>query len=107
VAILIDPGSAWMIWAGTLGAGFFIGPLFPSAFTLAENRMTMTGRITGWFLVGAGAGGMFFPWFIGQWFESVGPWVMMAIILAAVVATFGAVALFSVWSKEPALEELA
>ena len=43
--------------------------------------MTITGRVTGWFFVGASAGGMFLPWLIGQLFESIGPRVTMFIIL--------------------------
>ena len=105
--VLTNPGSVGGIWTGSLGAGFFMAPLFPVAMNLAGSRMAMTGRITGWFFVGSGAGGMFFPWLIGQWFEGIGPWITMAVIAADVVVTAGVVMLFSAWSEEPALEELA
>ena len=43
--------------------------------------MDITGRVTSWFLVGGGVGSMFFPWFVGQRFESSGPIFMPILIL--------------------------
>jgi FHS family Na+ dependent glucose MFS transporter 1 len=105
--ILCFPTSLPIIWIGSLGVGFAIAPLFPTAMTLAGSRMTVTGKITGWFLMGAGAGGMFLPWLIGQWFEGIGPWITMAAIVVDLAATVGVVALFNLWSEEPVLPELA
>ncbi len=87
--ILLWPGSLTALWIGTLGMGFSIASLFPTSITLAEHRMTITGKVTGWFFVGASAGGMTLPWLIGQRFESIGPIVTMIIILAAILAAFG------------------
>jgi fucose permease len=42
--------------------------------------MTVTGRITGWFLVASSAGGVLLPWLIGQYLESVGTRVVMIAI---------------------------
>jgi branched-subunit amino acid permease len=46
--------------------------------------MHITGTITGWFLVGAGLGGMILPWLIGQAFVRIGAGAMIGIILANV-----------------------
>ena len=54
--------------------------------TLAGESLTVTGRTTGLFLVGAAIEGMTVPWLIGQFFESAGPWVSPAAILIAVSA---------------------
>jgi FHS family Na+ dependent glucose MFS transporter 1 len=87
--MLLWSNSLIAAWLGTLGAGFSMAAIFPTTLSLAERRMTITGRITGWFLVGASAGGMFLPWLIGQLFESIGPRVTMFIILAdLLVAVF-------------------
>jgi hypothetical protein len=51
----------------------------------AGRHISITGRITGWLFVTAGAGGMTLPWLIGQLFESIGPRVTMPAILADLV----------------------
>ena len=51
--------------------------------------MAITGKVTGWFFVGASAGGMSLPWLIGQLFESIGPRVTMFIILANLLVAVG------------------
>jgi hypothetical protein len=47
--------------------------------------MRVTGTITGWFLVGAGLGGMSLPWLIGQAFVLIGPASMMFILVADLI----------------------
>jgi fucose permease len=62
--------------------------------------MKITGQTTGWFLVGASAGGMFLPWLIGQLFETVGPRSMTLVImfdLIAAVLVFAALNRYSTW----------
>ena len=56
--------------------------IFPTILILAGKRLRVTGTITGWFLVGSGAGGMLLPWLIGQAFTLLGPGSMMFIIVA-------------------------
>jgi fucose permease len=87
--ILLWPTSVIALWIGTLGAGLGMASLFPTTLTLAERRMPITGRITGWFLIGASVGAMFLPWLIGQLFESVGPTVTMVTILIDVILSLG------------------
>lgn len=84
--LLLWPGSLAAIWLGSLGLGFSMASIFPTAITLAERRIPITGQVTGWFLVASSIGAMFVPWLIGQLFEPVGPRVAMAIILADLVA---------------------
>jgi FHS family Na+ dependent glucose MFS transporter 1 len=79
--ILLRPGSVACLWIGACGMGLAMASIFPTIFSFAERRMAITGKVTGWFLVGASAGAMSVPWLIGQLFDSIGPRVMMITIL--------------------------
>jgi FHS family Na+ dependent glucose MFS transporter 1 len=93
--ILLWPGSLAALWIGSLGVGFFMASIFPTAVSLAERRLRITGRVTGWFLVGSSLGAMFLPWLIGQLFEARGPWITMASVLVAIVSALGVVVLLT------------
>jgi fucose permease len=84
--LLLWPGSAAVTWLGTVAMGLAMASIFPTCITLAGRRIQVTGKVTGWFLIGSSLGGMTLPWLIGQLFEPVGPWIMMAIILLDLVA---------------------
>jgi FHS family Na+ dependent glucose MFS transporter 1 len=88
-AILVWPGSVPALWAGAIGLGLGLASIFPTLMSLAERRMTVTGKVTGWFLVGSSAGGMLLPWLIGQLFEPVGPGVMLVAIGLDLILTIG------------------
>jgi FHS family Na+ dependent glucose MFS transporter 1 len=85
VVILMFPGNLLVVWIGTLSTGLAMASIFPTTLTLAERNMTVSGKVTGWFFVGAGAGGMLLPWVIGQLFERVGPTVMMVAIFTNII----------------------
>ncbi len=78
--MLAMPGSVTALWIGTLGLGLGMASIFPTMIVLAEQRMAVTGAVTGWFLVGSSLGGMSLPWLIGQLFEPVGPHVALVAI---------------------------
>ncbi len=69
------------LWIGTIGLGVSMASIFPTILMLAGERMRITGAITGWFLVGSGAGSMFLPWLIGQIFVRTGPKAMTTVLL--------------------------
>ncbi len=81
-AVMVWPESSWVLWAGTAGAGFFMASVFPTLMTFAGQSLSLTGKITSLFFIGASLGAMIFPWLIGQWFESIGPHVLMTVLLA-------------------------
>jgi MFS transporter, FHS family, Na+ dependent glucose transporter 1 len=83
--ILFFGESATLLWIGTILFGISQASIFPTFLTLAEERMHITGTITGWFLVGAGLGSMILPWLIGQAFVRIGASAMMGIIFANIV----------------------
>lgn len=99
--ILLWSGSAVALWLGTLGLGAFMASIFPTAITLAERRLRITGRITGWFLAGSSVGAMSLPWIIGQLFTTVGPTATMSVILFDLAAALGVFAVLMWVSRAP------
>jgi MFS transporter, FHS family, Na+ dependent glucose transporter 1 len=87
--ILIWSDSVPVLWIGTFGAGFSNASVFPMMLVFAQQRMRITGEVTSWFFVGASVGGMILPWIIGQFFESVGPQVVMITIFADMLLALG------------------
>ena len=73
-----------------------MGPLFPTTISFASTRMTTTGRVTAWFLVGGSLGVMTLPWLIGQLFEPLGPQIAMWLITLAMVLSVGVYGLLMV-----------
>jgi MFS transporter, FHS family, Na+ dependent glucose transporter 1 len=86
--ILIFPASKLALWVGVIGAGLFMASMFPTMLAFAGQRMAITGKVTGLFLVGASLGGMSAPWIIGQLFEPVGPRVVMFAITLSIALAF-------------------
>lgn len=93
VTLLIFPASPPMLWFGALGMGLAIGPVFPNTFGLAQRIVGLSGRVTGWLLVGSAAAGLFWPWLVGQFFESRGPQVLL---WTATINLLGAFAVLAV-----------
>ena len=75
--ILLFPASFAVLWAGTILIGGGMASIFPTILNLAGRHMTITGKVTSWFFVGASLGGMTLPWIVGQLFVPVGPQVVM------------------------------
>lgn len=96
--IILYRDSLTALWLGTLGLGFSNASIFPTMLNFAERRLIITGSITSWFFVGSSLGGMFWPWLVGQLFESVGPSVVMIatfVDLVLALAVFAVVILYS------------
>lgn len=87
--MILWPGSILAVWAGTIGIGLAMASVFPMTLTLAGRRMIITGRITGWFFVGASLGGMFLPLLIGQLFEVLGPQVTVLLVFVDMLMALG------------------
>jgi MFS transporter, FHS family, Na+ dependent glucose transporter 1 len=98
--ILIWPSSILATWLATLGIGLSMASIFPTTLSLAERRMTITGQVTGWFFVGASAGGMFLPWLIGQLFESVGPQMLPLVLIIDLTLALGLLLILSSYSAQ-------
>ena len=85
IIVLLWRESALALWIATIGLGLFMASVFPTLMMLAGESMRVSGAITGWFLVGSGAGNMFLPWLIGQAFVFTGPQAMPVIVLVDIV----------------------
>ena len=85
--IILNPSSVPILWIGTVVLGLSMGPIFPTMIAFSERRMALTGNIMRWLFVGAGLGGMFLPWFIGQLFETIGQDVAIYVILLDILVT--------------------
>lgn len=79
--ILLAPGSLLAVWVGTIGIGLSMASIFPTLLGFAETRLALTGRVTRWFFVGTGFGGMLIPWLSGLLIQEFGPRAVMTIIL--------------------------
>jgi len=93
--ILLFRDSAMILRLGSSLLGISFASVFPTFITLAEERIHVTGTITGWFLVGGSLGGMIIPVLIGQVFDRFGPGTMISIVLSAIVLNLGALILFT------------
>lgn len=78
--ILLWPGSTLALWAGSIGLGLFMASIFPTTIAFAERRMPISGRITGFFFVGVGAGAMTVPWLVGQLLDPLGPRALIYVL---------------------------
>lgn len=86
ILLLTGTASAALTWTGTILLGFFLSTLVPTTFTFAGEKMNITGKVTGWLIIGLGAGNMFFPWLVGQLFEPSGPFILPVINLITLFA---------------------
>jgi FHS family Na+ dependent glucose MFS transporter 1 len=105
LVILVFSASTAMVWIGAAGLGFFMASIFPTVLSWAERRMTMSGFVTSWFLVGASVGAMTLPWIIGQLFETIGPQVTMMLILADLVVALAVFSVLMAYGGEPRVIE--
>jgi FHS family Na+ dependent glucose MFS transporter 1 len=99
--LLLGSQSLPATFAGTCGVGLSMASIFPAALSLAQGRMRITGRVTGWFFVGASGGGMTLPWLIGQFFEAVGPRATMVILFLDMAAAMTVLAVLTFQSARP------
>ncbi|PWH15026.1 MAG: hypothetical protein DDG59_11835 [Anaerolineae bacterium] len=79
-AILLNPLSVAWLWAGTLGVGLCLAPLFPTTFAFLERRAAISGSLAGFLWASGSLGGMLYPWIIGQQMSQRGAYSLMLIL---------------------------
>jgi len=100
IILLLFPASVQAVWIGTILLGFFIASLIPQTFTFAGGVMDISGKVASWFVIGLGAGNLFFPWLIGQLFEPRGAVALPIVNLFTFVLALGLlVVIFAVAKK--------
>lgn len=97
-AILLWPASIPALWAGSIGLGMFMASIFPTTIAFAERRMPISGRITGFFFVGVGAGAMTVPWLVGQLFEPLGPQALLYALISVLLLGVGVLTILFITS---------
>jgi len=102
--IMLWKESSTALWIGTIGLGLSMASIFPTFIIIAGEQMQLTGAITGWFLVGSGAGGMLLPWLLGQIFARTGPEAMTTVLLTTLISLFLVLLVF-INIKAPPLPE--
>ena len=95
IIIMLWKDSGLALWIGSIGLGLSMASIFPTFLMLAGERMEVTGAMTGWFLVGSGAGSMLLPWLIGQIFVRTGPQAMTTVLLIDIAAIMLVMLLFT------------
>src|SRR5512143_1692981 len=81
--------SITALWIGSIIYGLSIASVFATMLLLAAEKLRVTGTLTGWFLVGSGAGGMLLPWLIGNAFAFISPRSMILIVFVDLVLNAG------------------
>ncbi len=99
--MLIWPTSSIVLWIGVCGTGLAIASIFPVTLTWAGRHMRITGQITSWFFIGASIGAMFFPWFIGQFFENTGPLITMVTIMSCLLLDLVIFVILMLYAGQP------
>ena len=101
VIILLASGNPVVLWVGTIGVGLSMASIFPTMISFAGQRLTITGRVTSWFFIGASGGGIVLPWLIGQLFENFGPQATMITILVDMIAAAAVYIVLNNYSPHP------
>ena len=101
IIIILWKESSLALWIGTFGLGISMASIFPTIIMLAGERMPITGTVTGWFLVGSGAGSMVLPWLIGQIFVITGPQAMNTTLLVDIALMFLVLFIFTTQKRAP------
>lgn len=92
------PGSPSMVWVAAVGLGLCLASIVPTTLAFVGQRMAVTGLATGAFFVGLGLGGMTIPLLIGQFFERVGPVILIATLSVDLIVSLGLFALMRIYT---------
>jgi FHS family Na+ dependent glucose MFS transporter 1 len=102
--LALFPGSQLVVWIGTIATGLFMASIFPTALAFAERRVTITGRVTGWFFTAGSAGAMGLPWLIGHMFALQGPRVFIFMVFADLSLALILLAILILSSSQPIMK---
>ncbi len=94
VLLLAFPHSNNMLWLGAGLFGLFLSSMYPSAFTVCEQEVRLTGKIVGFLLVGDTGGEMTVPLLAGNLMDSRGPITLIYVCLGCYLASIVAVVVF-------------
>lgn len=90
--MMVGSNSLLVISLTTVGLGISVASIFPATLSFAGLHMTVSGRVTGWFIVGSSMGATLIPLAIGQLLARFGPY---SIIVVPALALFFAGCVFA------------
>jgi FHS family Na+ dependent glucose MFS transporter 1 len=93
VLMLLIEHSMLRVFIATAGLGLSMASIFPSTLSFAGRRMRISGKTTGWFVVGSSLGATSIPLAIGQLLNLIGP---RAVIMIPALTLLLAGAVFTV-----------
>jgi fucose permease len=100
--LLLGPTSLSFVRLGVCGLGLSLGPQVPNLLSLAEKMGYSSGKSTGFLFVAIGAGGLVMPVFISQFFESVGPHILLLTIATSAIISL--ITFTTLKSSKPSLK---
>ena len=89
-----------IVWICTFLMGFFIASVFPSAISLANKYMQMSGTITGLTFLGGNTGTLFIPWILGQVFEAYGGKAVLIGLLVDLILTLSVLIFLTFYTRK-------
>lgn len=85
VAMTLTDGSPVAVWVTTGLIGVAVAPQFATMIAYAEERITLSGRATSWFVSAAGLGGLVLPFVIGNLLDGSSGAMPVAVLVTAVL----------------------
>ncbi len=87
IVMAVADGSPLFVWITTSLIGIAMAPQFATMIAYAEERITLSGRATSWFVSAAGLGSLILPFVIGQLLDRSSGLMPVAVGCAALLAT--------------------
>lgn len=87
-SIFFLPATLTVLWTISIGLGFFMGPIWPSGYTMAGQSIRLSAQMSSIILLGDSLGGMILPAATGYLLERFGSQMMMQLVLASLAFTF-------------------
>ena len=86
--LIFNPVSTALLWFCPIALGFFMAPIFPTAFSWASQSLQLSGKLTGILFLGDSTGAMILPWLAGRVINSAGAAAMVPLITGALLLNF-------------------
>ncbi|MCF6277994.1 MAG: MFS transporter [Anaerolineales bacterium] len=88
------------VWIGSVAMGISVAALFPTSYAYIQQRIHISGKLTGVVWASGSLGAMILPWGIGKLMDATVPSAMMSVMLAIWIF---ALTIFLVAIRPPAL----
>ena len=95
LAMLLWPRSLAPSSSPRSDFGFALASIYPTTMSFSGQLMTISGRVTGLFSIGASVGGMILPWLVGQFFDTTGPQSMTPVLFIDMLIALGVLAILA------------